>query len=100
MASNGSGVGTNSGRSSTASRAGSPRSAAVKAAATPGRARAAEVSMEPRAAAANGLRTNAACSVPVRARSPVNLPRPSSIRRSWVRGTGAPTQVMVRRPLR
>ncbi len=49
--------------------------------------------MERTAAAANGLRTNAACSVPVRSRSPVNLPRPSSIRRSWVRGTGAPTQV-------
>ena len=42
-------------------------------------------------AAANGLRTNAACSMPVRARSPVNRPLPRSIRGSSLRAIAAPT---------
>src|SRR6266516_1035723 len=90
-ASNGIWVGTNSSRSSVASRYGWPRSAAVKAAATPGARSAAEVPMAQTLAAANGLRTNAACSMPVRARSPTNRPLPRSIRGSSLRAIAAPT---------
>ncbi len=52
--------------------------------------------MGPSAAAACGLRANAACSVPPRLMSPVNRPRPSSIRESSLRGREAPTQVIAR----
>ena len=43
-------------------------------------------------AAGNGLRTNAACSIPARVMSPTNRPRPCSRRRSSLRVIGAPTQ--------
>ena len=61
-------------------------------AATPGSSSAAAASIGPTAAAANGLRANAACSIPGRVKSPVNRPRPVSIRRSSLRGSAAPTQ--------
>jgi len=62
----------------------------VKTAWTPGRANAAEASMEPMRALGYGLRTKQACSMPGRVTSSVKVPAPVSSLASSTRRTRRP----------
>src|SRR5690348_8415287 len=74
-----------------------PISAAVITACTPGRARAAAVSMLRMRPWATLLRRIAACNTPAGARSPTYCPRPRRKRKSSMRGIGLPMGRLVGR---
>src|SRR5262249_14157649 len=74
-----------------------PMSAAVMIACTPGRARAAAVSIERICPCATALRRITACSRFSRARSSTNWPRPRSSRKSSTRSIALPMKTLVLR---